>query len=124
MRRLPYNLIILAVTAMVSGCADSDLAQRAEDRVPDRMRGVSASYDLAGIGYQPPPEAPPVEMTYDPSPPAKMIVWWETADGVVHCKEVETRGGTINPERFAGSLWVEVTPIGARPKRLATKPAQ
>lgn len=109
--------------AAAVGCS-TDFAQRAEQRAPDRLRGVNVSYDVAGMGA-PDPVRPqePVQSPYASVKPATMLVWWQTADGVVHQKEVETRGGTINPERFAGSLWVEVTAVGSRPKRLTTMPS-
>ena len=120
-RMLSHALILVA--ASLAGCS-SDLADRAEQRAPERLRGVSVNYDVAGL--REPDSAPPqepIQSPYAPVQPTKMLVWWQTADGVVHQKEVETRGGTINPERYAGSLWVEVTAIGSRPKRLATMPS-
>lgn len=113
-------ILVIFLPAFIVGCSP-ETNNRLEDRAPERLRGVSLSYDVAGLNDDPsrdPPPVPLVRPTYPSTPAAKMLVWWQTPDGVVHHREVETRGGTINPERYAGSLWVEVTPIGGRPKRL------
>ena len=122
--RLKGQLVISASAIACTGGCSADFGREAETRAPERLRGVNVSYDVAGLGAQDAARAPePVQSPYVPIEPTKMLVWWQTADGVVHQKEIVARGGTISPEKFAGSLWVEVTAIGSRPKRLATMPS-
>ena len=119
--RASTTAIVVISMSVLAGCSGfGDFGRDLEGRAPDRMRGTSVGYDITNLTGRPQPKPlPPVDrrdaITAEPT---MMMVWWQTPDGVVHHEQVLTRGDIIDAERYAGSLWVEVTPLGGTPKRL------
>ncbi len=116
-------LMVVAFSSAGFGCGDiGGFGRQAESQTPERLRGLSLSYDLTKIGEEKPPVLPsPVEPRVQPpsAKPIPVTVWWQTPDGVVHQEEVDTRVTPVDRTRYVGSVWLEVTPVGSKPDRLS-----
>jgi hypothetical protein len=120
--RVALPLILLCIFA--GGCAIDDLSANLDDTPFARLRGASVNYDVLEF-WSPAPIVDPSHYLFHPErpplPPPKlprMTIWWQTLDEVIHHEDVEMMETVPDAEKFAGLLWVEVTPRGGIPKRL------
>jgi hypothetical protein len=119
---------VLCVVAAIGGCGDvGGLADRTGEAVPDKLRGVQVGYDVTKLfGHDERAALPPPVLARAVEPaaePVKMTVWWQTPDGAVHSENVPAVEAFADADRYAGAVWVKVTPVSATAEDLAaTRP--
>ncbi|HEX8913512.1 MAG TPA: hypothetical protein VF796_14225 [Humisphaera sp.] len=119
--------LFAVVASTTGGCGDvGGLVDRTGEAVPDKLRGVDVGYDvtkLFGRDERPNLPPPPVPRAERPAAePVLMTAWWQTPDGRLHSEELPAPEAYADADRYAGAVWVKVTPIGATAAELAATP--
>jgi hypothetical protein len=113
---------VLCAAVGAGGCGDIDgLADRTGDAIPERLRGLELGYDITKL-FGPDERLALPPPAVDPAWGAERVTltaWWQTPDGQIHSENLPAAEAFADAARFAGAVWVKVTPVGATPEEVS-----